>query len=273
MVQAGVPAVAGLRTGLRCAAALLETEAAPGRSSDGARLREVAATARRGPAAAPPGRWLAEHEAKALLREAGIPVPDGGVVADAGAAVAARAAFGPEIVLKLSAASVQHKSDIGGVALGLAADEEVRVAYGPLAELALAHGGVVLAERMAAPDGIELIVAAHRDGVVPALVIGLGGIWTELLADVCVLPLPAEPGRIREALADLRGASLLFGGRGRPAVDVDALCALANSIGGLLVDRSLQLVECNPVLVGTGGAVALDASVRLGAEPGGAVAR
>ena len=175
-------------------------------------------------------------------------------------------------MLKLSAASVQHKSDMGGVALGLGEDDQVRFAYRPLAELAVAHGGAVLAERMAAGDGIELIVAAHRDGVVPALVIGLGGIWTELLGDVCVVPLPAGPDRIRAALCGLRGASLLFGGRGRPALDVAALCSLANSIGGLLVDRSLQLVECNPVLVSAGGAVALDASVRLGADGHGAVA-
>ena len=124
----------------------------------------------------------------------------------------------------------------------------------------------MLAERMASGNGIEVIVAAHRDGIVPALVLGLGGIWTELLADVCVVPLPAHADRIRAELARLRGASLLFGGRGRPAVDVDSLCALAHSIGGLLVDRSLQLVECNPVLVSAGGAVALDASVRLGPE-------
>jgi acetyl-CoA synthetase len=272
MVQAGVPAVAGLRTGLRCAAAMLGLDRGSGRAPDGERLREVAATARRGAAAGEPGPWLAEHEAKALLREAGIAVPDGVVVGDAAAAVAARVTFGPEIVLKLSAASVQHKSDLGGVALGLGEDDRVRVAYGPLAELARTHGGAVLAERMAADDGIELIVAAHRDGVVPALVIGLGGIWTELLGDVSVVPLPAGPDRIRAALCGLRGASLLFGGRGRPALDVAALCSLANSIGGLLVDRSLQLVECNPVLVSAGGAVALDASVRLGADGGHAVA-
>ena len=103
---------------------------------------------------------------------------------------------------------------------------------------------------MAAPDGVELIVAAHRDGIVPALVIGLGGIWTELLDDVCVLPLPVDEARIRAGLAGLRGAPLLFGGRGRPGVDVDALVALARSIGEVLVERSLELVECNPVLVG-----------------------
>ena len=64
-------------------------------------------------------------------------------------------------------------------------------------------------------------------------------------------------------LADLRGASLLFGGRGRPGVDVDALVVLARSIGEGLVERSLELVECNPGVVGQRGAVALDASVRL----------
>ena len=99
---------------------------------------------------------------------------------------------------------------------------------------------------MAAPGGVELIVAAHRDGIVPALVIGLGGIWTELLDDVCVLPLPLDEARIRAGLAGLRGASLLFGGRGRPGVDVDALVALARSIGEVLVERTLELVECNP---------------------------
>jgi succinyl-CoA synthetase beta subunit len=206
---------------------------------------------------------LAEHDGKALLRDAGVPVADGVVVDSLEAAVAARAALGGTIALKLSAASVQHKSDIGGIALGLSSDDDVAVAFGSLAQLALEHGGVVLAERMAAPGGLELIVAAHRDGIVPALVIGLGGIWTELLDDVCVLPLPVDQARIRAGLADLRGASLLFGGRGRPGVDVDALVVLARSIGEVLVERSLELVECNPVLVGERGAVALDASVRL----------
>ena len=260
MIEAGVPAVGGLRTGLRCAAAVLGV----GRGDlDGARLREIAATARRGEPGLTAGPWLAEHEAKALLRAAGVPVADGVVVDSLDAAVAARAALGGTVALKLSAASVQHKSDIGGIALGLASDVDVATAFGSLAPLAMEHGGVVLAERMAPPGGLELIVAAHRDGIVPALVIGLGGIWTELLDDVCVLPLPLDEARIRAGLAALRGASLLFGGRGRPGVDIDALVALARSIGEVLVERTLELVECNPVLVGQRGAIALDASVRL----------
>jgi acetate---CoA ligase (ADP-forming) len=269
LVGAGVPAVAGLRTGLRCAAAMLGVGR---RAPDGGRLREIAAVARRGEVgeaggirpAHPAQPWLAEHEAKALLRGAGVPVADGVVVDSVQAAIAARTALGGTIALKLSAPSVQHKSDIGGVALGVVSDADVAVSFGSLAALALAHGGVVLAERMAAPEGLEMIVAAHRDGIVPALVLGLGGIWTELLDDVCVLPLPVDAARIRAGLARLRGAPLLFGGRGRPGVDVDALVALATSIGEVLVERSLKLVECNPVLVGAGGALALDASVRLG---------
>jgi hypothetical protein len=116
---------------------------------------------------------------------------------------------------------------------------------------------------MALP-GVELIVAAHTDGVVPALVVGLGGIWTELLRDVAVIPLPADSERIERAIATLRGAPLLLGARGRPGADVAAAATLAARVGRLLLERSLATVECNPVLVGEpgGGAVAVDAAIR-----------
>jgi hypothetical protein len=129
--------------------------------------------------------------------------------------------------------------------------------------LAAEHAGTIMVERMALP-GVELIVAAHTDGVVPALVVGLGGIWTELYDDVAVLPLPAGAGRIERALAALRGAPLLFGGRGRPGADVSAAATLAARVGAVLLERSLATVECNPVLVaGPGeGAVAVDAAIR-----------
>ena len=124
MACAGVPAAAGLRTGMRCAAAMLGTGRPP---SGGERLRAIAATARLSDGAA--GDWLAEHQGKALLRAAGVPVPDGAVVADVEAAVAARARLGGELALKLSAASVQHKSEIGAVALALDSDERVAQAF------------------------------------------------------------------------------------------------------------------------------------------------
>jgi acetyl-CoA synthetase len=253
--QSGVPAVAGLRTGIRCAAAMRTPAGDPGR------LREIAAfaqaaSARR--AGASDTRWLGEHETKALLRDAGVNVVDGRVVVDADDAARALRELGGDIALKLSGPSVQHKSELGGVVLGLSDPAEVRNAYVRVAELAAAHDGVVLAERMADP-GVELLIAARTDAVVPALIIGLGGIWTELLEDVAVVPLPASRRRIEQALRSLRGAPVLLGGRGRVAVDLAAACELASRIGELLLERSLALIELNPAFVSADGAIVADA--------------
>jgi hypothetical protein len=156
---------------------------------------------------------------------------------------------------------VQHKSELGGVALGLDSAPAAREAFDRIEALAAEHGGVVFAEAMA-PPGVEVIVAAHDDGVVPALVVGLGGIWTELLDDVAVVPVPADVERLRAALLTLRGAPLLLGARGGSAVDLDAVASLAVRVGELVAADRASLVECNPVLAGRDGAVAVDAAVR-----------
>jgi len=261
---AGVPAAAGLRTGLRCAAAALQS----GAGADPSRLRAIAAAARAVTETGAAGGWLPEHEAKELLRAAGIAVPYGLAVDGEDDAVAAWRELDGPVALKLSAGRVQHKTEIGGVALGLDSEGAVRRAHRPMAALAVEHDGVILVERMA-PPGVELIVAAHTEGVVPALVIGLGGIWTELLRDVAVIPLPADRARVELALATLHGAPLLFGARGRLGVDVTAAATLAAHVGDLLLERSLATVECNPVLVGEpgGGAVAVDAAIRTRGRP------
>jgi hypothetical protein len=141
--------------------------------------------------------------------------------------------------------------------LGVFGDAAVRAAYDAVA----APGRDVLVEAMAAP-GVELIVAARRDGVVPALVLGLGGIWTELLGDVAIVPLPAEPERVEAALRSLRAAALLTGGRGTPAVALPQLAELAAAAGRLLLDAGLGLLELNPVIATPHGAVAVDAVAR-----------
>jgi hypothetical protein len=102
---------------------------------------------------------------------------------------------------------------------------------------------------MASP-GLELIVSVRRDAVVPALVIGLGGAYAELLDDVAVVPLPAGPERVEAALRELRGAALLAG------ADLPAAARLASRLTEL---PGLELVECNPVLVHNEGAVVVDA--------------
>ncbi len=159
---------------------------------------------------------------------------------------------------------MRHKTERGAVELDVRGDAAARAAWERLR--ALDDGAEVLVERMAAP-GVELLVAARADGVVPVLVVGLGGIWTEALADVAVLALPASAARVEAALRSLRGAPLLTGGRGRPAVDLAAAAELAAGAGALLLDAGLALLELNPVIAGPAGAIAVDALAAAPLEP------
>jgi acetyl-CoA synthetase len=253
-VQAGIPAVAGIRTGLACASAL---RVPPG---DPARLREIARAAARPPTTHV--QWLSEHAAKELLRAGGVDVVEGRLVADERDATLALEELGPPIALKLSSPDLQHKTELGAVWLGLSSHADLAAAFGQLEPIADQLGADVLAERMASP-GVELIVAARADAVVPALVIGLGGVWTEVLGDVAIVPLPADAARIERVVRSLRGAPLLTGGRATEPVDVPAVARLAQRVGEILLEESLDLLELNPVLAGPAGAVAVDATARL----------
>jgi succinyl-CoA synthetase beta subunit len=190
------------------------------------------------------GRWLAEHEAKEILRAAAVPVVDGRVVTGEDDAVAALAELGGLVAVKASHPEIRHKAAVGAVAIDLSAEPDVRAAYRSLHER-----GAVLVERMAAP-GAELIVSVRRDAVVPALVVGLGGAYAELLDEVAIVPLPASAERVERELRRLRGGALL-----RHA-DLPAAARLAARLAEL---PGLELVECNPVLVHNEGAVVVDA--------------
>jgi acetyl-CoA synthetase len=256
LAAAGLPPIAGLHAGVLCAAALAEP------APDAARIREIAGAAGARPAVRG-GGWLAEHEVKRLLAAAGLPVVTGRVVADADDAVAALADLGGPIALKLSARGLRHKSELGAVRLGLADPAAVRAGVRGLREAGMAAGlsnGDVslLAERMA-PAGVELLVAARADAVVPVLAVGLGGIWTEALDDVAIVPLPASPARVERALRGLRGAGALLGGRGRPPADVAAAAHVGAVAGAVLLERGLSLLELNPVIVHAAGATIVDA--------------
>jgi acetyl-CoA synthetase len=199
--------IAGLRSALLCAKT---TVADPGRI---AQLRS-ARPARR-------GRQLGEHETKELLRAAGVPVVPGALARSEDEAVEIwRKLHGPVAV---KATGVTHKAAAGGVLLSRNTDDQVRDAYGRL-------GGTVLVERMAEP-GLELLVAVRRDGIAPVLVVGLGGVHTELLDRVSIHPLPVRD--VDPRIADL----------------AHKLAALPN----------LALIELNPVIVNAHGAVAVDA--------------
>jgi acetate---CoA ligase (ADP-forming) len=234
--DAGVPAVAGLRTGLACAAAL---QAPP---PDPARLRAIAAAA--APTASPSGgRWLAEHEVKERLRTT-VPVVEGRVVVGEEDAVAALGELGGLVAMKASHPEIRHKAAVGAVRINLAAEPAVRAAFRDFSPR-----GAVLVERMGRP-GAELIVSVRWDAVVPALVIGLGGGYAEVLDDVAIVPLPADPARVERAIRRLKGAALLGN------ADLPAAARLATRLTELPL---LELIECNPVLVHNEGAVVVDA--------------
>src|SRR5436190_2849217 len=260
LADRGVPAVAGLRTALACARALRLSEADP------RRLRAIASAASQ--AAQPDARvtvdgdgWLDEIQSKELLRAAGIPVPDGRVVASEDECAAAMSELGGPVALKLCRPRLLHKGEAGAVALDVESEQEARAAYRRLASAPAADGARVLVERMAAP-GVEVLIAARADAVVPALAVGLGGVWTEALDDVAIVPLPADPERVEEAILSLRGAAALAAGRGREPVDLPAAAAVAAAVGSLLLESGLDLLELNPVVVHSSGCVAVDALAR-----------
>jgi acetate---CoA ligase (ADP-forming) len=257
LAERGVPAVAGLRTALVCARALRIPPGDPGR------LREIAAAAgsthQRGTEGV--DGWVDEIDAKELLRSAGLSVPEGRVVESEEECVDAARALDEPVAIKVSSPGLLHKTDANALRLGVRTEEAARAAYRELSAAA-GDGGRVLVERMA-PPGVELFVAARADAVVPALVVGLGGIWTEALDDVAIVPLPAGPDRVASAVRSLRGAGALEGGRGRDAVDVNAVAELAAGVGTLLLESGLDLIELNPVAVHPEGCTALDAVARF----------
>lgn len=211
---------------------------------------------------------LPERESLDLAASAGIPVtPYRAVALDADAAIgAARELGGGPVAIKLDAVGMAHKSDSGGVCLGVAGGDEIRVAVAGLAEAAArarAAGAQVrglVVQPMAGP-GVEIIVGAYRDDVFgPAVIVGLGGVLAEAFDDVAVLLAPSAPAAVHSAIARLRASALLREGRGRPAADLEALVAIVVAVSRLVADRpDIAALDLNPVVVGPTGAVVVDA--------------
>ncbi len=253
----GIPVVGGIPAALSGLAACRRPPADPDRLRS---IADLAAAARQGLGRSESG-WLTEAKAKSLLFEQGVPTPPGGTATDFDSCVAIAEQLDWPLALKLSGPDIQHKSDIGAIRLDLDNALDLEQACADLLSLPQANGALLLVESMAA-DGIEMIVSARADAVVPALVIGFGGIWTEVLQDAAVIPLPADRESIVRAVQGLRGFALLNGFRGSPSVDLASLAALAEGVGRLLVEKGLALLELNPVIVNPAGAVATDALAR-----------
>lgn len=251
--DAGVPSVTSPAALTTAVAALVED--ARGRAAG---LPPAESPAR---VAVPPGD-LDEDAAKSLLGRLGIATPPRRACADRAGAHAALAELPGPVAVKLLDAAVTHKSDVGGVHLG------VRDAAGLDAALdALEAAGHrrFLVESMA-PPGVDLLAGAARDPVFgPVVLLGLGGVVAEALADVAVLPAPVTPAVAATLADELAGRALLDGFRGGPVADRAALGTVLAALGDLLVTTpELSEVEINPLRVTADGLVALDAVVTRG---------
>ena len=220
-----------------------------------------------GATAAPP-RVLSEHDSLELLRAAGLTVTAAIAVPDADGAVAAARSVGRPVAIKVDAAGLAHKSDLGLVRLGVTGDD-VHAAAEALLAAARAHGldpHGLLVEPMADP-GVELIVGLRRDpSFGPAVMVGLGGVLTEVLDDVALRLAPVDRETALEMLTELRGARVLDGVRGSTAVDRGAVADLIVELSRLGDARpDIVEVDLNPVIASAGGALAVDALVVLAA--------
>jgi acetate---CoA ligase (ADP-forming) len=206
-----------------------------------------------------------ELAARELLTNAGVPVVPGRVARSAGEAVVAANAVGRPAVVKICSDLVTHKSDIGGVALGLTSDQEIREAYARVTAAAGRAGdssGEVLVTAMRA-GGVEVLAGVSVDpGFGPVLAVGLGGIFVEVLRDVSLRVLPVDPDEVGRMLAELRGLPLLTGARGAVPADLDALAKVISDIGELAGSvAGLRALEVNPLWVRGGQIEALDVLV------------
>jgi acetate---CoA ligase (ADP-forming) len=202
----------------------------------------------------PPGssRAWRESSARDLLTAAGIPVVPGRLARSADEAVAAARDLGGPVAIKISSAEISHKSDIGGVLLGLSGDDAVRDGFAQVVAAAHARnaGNEVLVTAMRT-GGVEVLAGVTIDpGFGPVLAVGLGGIWVELLRDVSLRLLPAGPAEVRHMLGELRGLPLLQGARGGVATDLDKLAEVIARIGELACSlEGLVALEINPLWV------------------------
>jgi acyl-CoA synthetase (NDP forming) len=159
------------------------------------------------------------------------------------------------------APALVHKSDAGGVVLGLATAAAVAAAATAMtARIALPLHGIWV-ERMAPAGGVDLVVGARRDPAFgPVVLIGAGGIFVEVLDDVAIALAPVAPAHVEGLLTTLRAAPLLAGARGGPAVDTGAVAAVAATLGDVLASHpDLAELEINPLRATAAGALALDA--------------
>jgi acyl-CoA synthetase (NDP forming) len=215
-----------------------------------------------------PGRGtLPEYQGKQYLAALGIPIPEGALAREAAEAKTIAQRIGYPVALKAQAAALAHKTDAGGVALNITDNAALEAAWNEMhARIAKARPNLkldgLLVERMC-PQGIEMIVGARRDpDWGPVVLLGLGGIWTEALKDVRLLPADVSHAEIVAEIERLKGAQTLHGLRGAPPVDIAAVADVVSTVAALMRARpKIHEIDINPLVAYPNGVLALDALI------------
>ncbi len=212
---------------------------------------------------------LTEIESKELLKQAGISVIDTVLAKSREEAISISQRFGFPVVLKIVSPDIVHKSDTGGVKLGLKTSKQVGKAYddilGAISQeypQAMIQG--VSVQKMARP-GVEVIIGMSKDAQFgPVLMFGLGGILVEILKDVSFRIVPLARRDAAEMITEIKGYPLLEGYRGQEPVDVSNLEELLLKVSDFVEqNHEVKELDLNPIFAYNDGAVAVDARVIL----------
>ena len=210
---------------------------------------------------------LDESTGKQLLKNFGVTVPQSVVTKDANSAAKDVSGLKFPVVVKVMSPDILHKSDVGGVKVGLQNADDVKGAIATMAAIPAIKKAKVdgyLVEEMA-PPGQELVVGGLKDPQFgPLVMVGLGGIFVEVLKDVAFRICPIEEIDAREMLAELKGAALLKGARGQKPASEDAIVDVLMKVGGengllMQLEGDIAEADINPLIVSETSAVAVDA--------------
>jgi acetate---CoA ligase (ADP-forming) len=239
------------------------TRAVPTPRLDASRLASAAS-------GLPAGQMFGLLEGAPVLTAAGIDIVPARLARSASEAANVARILGCPAAVKIVSPDITHKSDVGGVVLGLATPEAVAAAteamlmrIGRTFPRARLHG--VLVQAMTQADGVELLLGVVRDPQFgPLVVVGFGGIFVEVLGDTTMRLAPVDEVEARTMLAELRMAPALGGIRGRPAIDINALAGTISRFSELVVRiPELAELEINPLVATSTGARALDVRGRI----------
>ncbi|MDE0748875.1 MAG: acetate--CoA ligase family protein [Acidimicrobiales bacterium] len=206
---------------------------------------------------------LSEADSRRLVEDAGVAVSPWTTASDAGSAAEAAEALGLPVVVKLCGDAIAHKTERGLVRLGLSSRDEAGAAAADLLAAARPEDGEVgLLVSTMVHGNRELIAGLVRDEQFgPCVMLGLGGILAEAVADVAFRLAPLEHGDALDLIDDLGAQSLLGEFRGEPAVDREALADTLMALSRIAADSNIQSVDLNPLIVVEGRPVAVDALV------------